>query len=168
LLDTTEERQSGSVVSWSAFMQREPDLATQGRSLLYQHGVGLAFIATVGVDSRPRVHPVCPLITDEGLFAFIVPSPKQRDLSRTGAYALHSFPCPTNEDAFYVTGQAAVVTDTERRNALERQFVAERDVIGVAPPSMDDVLFEFDVDSCVLTRTTGHGDPSPSHRIWHA
>src|SRR5262249_39014801 len=134
----------------------------------YQHGVGLAFLATVRPDGRPRVHPMCPLMTDVGLFAFIIPSPKQRDLERSGAYALHSFPCPTNEDAFYVSGRAALVSDPKRREALGTQFVDEREAIGVAPPSMDDALFEFDIESCLLTRTTGHGDPSPDHRIWHA
>jgi hypothetical protein len=111
---------------------------------------------------------MCPLITDDGLFAFIVPSPKQGDLKRSGTYALHSFPCPTNEDAFYVTGRAELVRDATRRGALAAQFVAERSAIGVAAPSSDDLLFEFDVESCLLTRTTGHGDPTPNHRVWRA
>jgi hypothetical protein len=155
------------VVSWLAFKQQEPEMAAQGKSLLYQHGVGLGFLATTRLDGRPRVHPMCPLLSD-GLFTFIVPSPKQRDLKRNGAYALHSFPCPTNEDAFYVTGQAALVSDANRRGALARQFVAEREAIGVADPSEDDALFELDIESCLLTRTTGHGDPAPDHRVWHA
>ena len=157
-----------SVVSWLTFTRDRPALAEHGKSLLYQHGVGLAFLATVRSDGGPRVHPVCPLITDDGLFAFIVPSPKQHDLKRSGVYALHSFPCPTNEDAFYVTGVAVIVMDSERREALSRQFVAERETFGVAPPSPDDALFEFDIESCLLTRTTGHGDPSPVHTVWHA
>ena len=156
------------VVSWRAFTQQEPEMAAQGKSLLYQHGVGLAFLATIRPDGHPRVHPMCPLTTDDGLFAFIVPSPKQRDLDRRGAYTLHSFPCPTNEDAFYVTGQAALVEDAHHREALARQFVGEREAVGVAPPSADDALFEFDIESCLLTRTTGHGDPAPDHRVWHA
>jgi hypothetical protein len=156
------------MVSWRNFNEQESDLAAQGQSLLYQHGVGLAFLATVRPDGRPRVHPMCPLVSHQGLFAFIVPSPKQGDLKRSGAYALHSFPCPTNEDAFYVTGQAVFVSDVERRGALASQFVAEREAFGVVPPSADDALFEFDIESCLLTRTTGHGDPSPDHRIWHA
>jgi hypothetical protein len=151
-----------------AFTEQAPDMAAQGRSLLYQHGVGLGFLATVRLDGRPRVHPVCPLITDVGLFAFIVPSPKQGDLKRSGAYALHSFPCPSNEDAFYVTGYASLVSNAEQRAALAGQFVAEREAFGVAAPSPADALFEFELDSCLLTRTTGHGDPAPDHSIWHA
>jgi hypothetical protein len=143
-------------------------MAAQGKSLLYQFGVGLAFLATVSFDGRPRVHPMCPLITDEGLFAFIVPSPKQRDLTRSGAYALHSFPCPRNEDAFYLSGQASLVSDADGRDALARQFLAERHGLNLEPPSNDDALFEFHIESCLLTRTTGHGDPAPNHTVWHA
>jgi hypothetical protein len=156
------------VVTWLAFTQQQPDMAAQGKSLLYQHGVGLAFLATLRPDGRPRLHPMCPLVTDDGLFAFIVPSPKQRDLKRSGAYALHSFPCPMNEDAFYLTGQVKLVSDAGPRDVLAKQFVGERNAIGVAPPSSEDALFEFDIESALLTRTTGHGDPAPDHRIWHA
>jgi hypothetical protein len=160
--------QSVPVVSWHAFAQQEPEMAASGKSLLYQHGVGLAFLATARADGRPRVHPICPLIRDEGLFAFVVPSPKQRDLKRSGAYALHSFPCPANEDAFYLTGDAVFVTNAERRGVLAEQFVAERQAFDVVPPADDDALFEFDIASCLLTRTTGHGDPTPDHTVWHA
>jgi hypothetical protein len=144
------------MVSWLAFTQQEPQMSATGKSLLYQHGVGLAFLATIRPDGRPRVHQMCPLISDDGLLAFIVPSPKQRDLKRSGAYALHSFPCPDNEDAFDVTGQAALVSDRDRREALARQFVAETpcsNLISSRAPS---------------SRTTGHGDPAPDHRVWHA
>jgi len=73
---------------------------------------------------------MCPLISGGGLFAFIVSSPKQIDLKRRGAYALHSFPSPTNEDAFCVTGRAALVSDGARRAGLAAQFVAEGASIG--------------------------------------
>src|SRR6266704_3965772 len=46
---------------------RRPDFADAGRALLYQFGVGLAFLATVRRDGGPRVHPVCPLICHGGL-----------------------------------------------------------------------------------------------------
>jgi len=143
-------------------------MAAQAKALLYQHGVGLAFLATIRPDGNPRLHPVCPLIADDGMFAFIVPSPKQRDLERRGAYALHSFPCPTNEDAFYVTGRATLEPDARRRETCATQFVAEREAVGVDPPSSDDALFRFDLESCLLTRTTGHGDPAPVHEVWRA
>ena len=34
-----------------------------------------------------------------------------------------------------------------------------------APVERGDALFEFLVDSCLLTRTTGHGDPNPVHQV---
>jgi hypothetical protein len=69
------------------------------------------------------------------MFAFIVPSPKQQDLRRDGRFALHSFPCENNEDAFYVTGQAQLVSDPELRDRLARQFVAEHAQFGVPSSS---------------------------------
>jgi hypothetical protein len=154
------------VATWPVFSQVQPELARAGNALFYQHGVGLAFIATLRADGAPRLHPVCPLSSDEGLFAFIIPSPKQADLRRDGVYAMHSFPRPDNEDAFYIAGRANLVTKPNIREALAEQFVRERSQFPVMPPSRDDALFEFDLDSCLLTRTTGHGDPKPHHTVW--
>ncbi len=152
--------------SWAEFAGAQPDLASAGRGLLYQFGVGLAFLATTRADGGPRVHPMCPLLTDVGMYAFIVPGPKQRDLRRDGRYAIHSFPCPDNEDAFYVTGRASLVEEAQVRAALGDQFVAERSQFPVPLPAESDALFEFAIDSVMLTRTTGHGDPSPNHTVW--
>jgi hypothetical protein len=155
------------MATWTDLAQQQPQLADAGRALLYQHGVGLAFMATIRPDTRPRLHPMCPLFNDDGLFAFIIPSPKQRDLLRAGWYAMHSFPCPDNEDAFYVTGKAQLVENGGVRDILGRQFVEERSQFAVPSPATEDALFRFDVDSCLLTTTTGHGDPAPKHTIWH-
>ena len=152
------------MASWDEFEQTQPDLAAAGRALLYQFGVGLAFLATVRRDGGPRVHPMCPLIHAGGLFAFIVPGPKQADLRRDGRYALHSFPCPDNEDAFYCTGRAAAEDDPVTRRVLADLFVTERD--GVPVPAPDHELFRFGIDTCLLTRTTGHGDFAPQHTTW--
>jgi hypothetical protein len=156
------------MASWSEFLAERPELAEAGRDLLYQHGVGLAFLGTVAADGGPRVHPMCPLLRESELFAFIVPSPKQSDLRRNGRYAMHSFPRPDNEDAFYISGRAHLVNDDSTRRALAEQFVDERSQLRVAPPSDSDALFSFDLSSCLLTRTTGHGDPAPNHVVWHA
>ncbi len=153
--------------TWAEFASSRPDLAEAGRDLFYQVGVGLGFLATIRTDGGPRVHPMCPLLDDNGMYAFIVPSPKQRDLRRDGRYALHSFPCDDNEDAFCATGTARLVDDPAVRADLSGLFVSERASIGVAAPSEGDALFELLVDSCLLTRTTGHGDPAPLHTVWH-
>jgi hypothetical protein len=123
------------VLTWSAFARARPDLADAGRALLYQYGVGLAFIATVDRYGGPRVHPVCPLIADDGLFLFVIPSPKRSDLRRDGRFALHAFPPEANEDAFSVYGRAALCSDPERRDRLGRQFLAEREDPAPAVPT---------------------------------
>jgi hypothetical protein len=153
------------VASWAEFSEDRPDLATAGRALMYQFGVGLGFLATVRRDGGPRVHPMCPVIHDGGMYAFIVPGPKQADLHRDGRYALHSFPCPDNEDAFYCTGWASAEEDAGLRQVLAEIFVAER-AGGVPVPEPAHHLFRFGVDRCLLTRTTGHGDMAPHHTTW--
>lgn len=156
------------MVSWARFAEREPDLARQAHELLYHFGVGLGFLATVRPDGGPRLHPMCPLLTEECAYAFIVPSPKQRDLQRDGRFAIHSFPLPENEDAFYFTGRARRVDDVATRERLAAQFAAEREHIGAPSPDESQELFAFDIEVALLTRTTGHGDPSPKHRVWRA
>lgn len=49
------------MIGWSEFVRREPELARQGRALLYNFGVGLAFLGTVRADGGPQLHPMCPL-----------------------------------------------------------------------------------------------------------
>jgi hypothetical protein len=152
--------------SWPEFADAQRHIAEAGRDLLYQVGVGLGFLATTRADGAPRVHPMCPVLHQAGLFAFIIPSPKQRDLQRDGRYALHSFPCEDNEDAFSCSGKARLVTDAGLRSELSAVFVTERKQLAVPAPSGEDALFEFLVQSCLLTRTTGHGDMHPVHHVW--
>lgn len=154
------------MVSWRAFSEQQPELAAAGERLLYQFGVGLAFLATIKPDAGPRLHPMCPILHDQRLLAFIIPSPKQRDLARDGRFAMHCFPPADNEDAVYLTGRARLVDDPATRAAVARRFVEERSVIPVTPPADADLLFEFDVDSVMVTRTTGHGDSDPRHTVW--
>jgi hypothetical protein len=155
-------------MSWTQFSAAEPAIAQQGQELLYDVGVGLGFLATTRPDGGPRVHPVCPLISDEGLFVFVVPSPKQRDLHRDGRYALHTITLERNEDAFYLTGAATYVDNDAVRSSLGEQFAAERTTFAVPAPGLEQHLFELHVAMAMLTRTTGHGDPAPQHTIWHA
>ena len=81
------------------------------RALLHQYGPGLGYLATIRPDGGPRVHPVSPVVTDDGLFCFVVDSPKRRDLERDGRYALHAFPPEDTDDEAYLTGRALPVTD---------------------------------------------------------
>lgn len=157
------------MVTWGELRLSRPDLADAGRQLLYRVGVGLAYLATVGRDGAPRVHPFCPLMTDADLFAFLVPSPKRSDLLRDGRYAMHSFPLPDNEDAFYLAGHAEQVNDEALRNERVKQFLDERSQFHLSPDDLvNQILFRFEIERCLHTVTTGHGDPQPQHMIWRA
>lgn len=156
------------MATWAEFEEQKPVLAEQGRQLLYFFGVGLGFLATVRADGGPRVHPMCPVLVGDHVYAFIVPSPKQRDLARDPRCAIHSFPLPDNEDAFYFAGVAVAIADTATRVRVADQFVAERAHIGVPPPDDAQALFAFHLTSVLLTRTTGHGDPAPRHHVWRS
>ena len=146
----------------------QPELAAACHALMYQFGVGLGFLATVRPDGGPRVHPMCPVIADDGLFAFLIPSPKRDDLHRDPRYAMHSFPADENEDAFYVTGTARPVRDAAVRPTLQDQFLRERELREAPEGFGDQELFEFDLERCLYTVTRGHGDPDPRHMTWRA
>lgn len=152
---------------WQVLAQQRPDLAEVGRRLFYQFGVGLAFLATVRRDGGPRVHPICPLLTEVGLYVFVVPSPKRGDLERDSRYALHSYLCHNNEDAFYVSGHAIVERDAAVLESVRQCFLAERNWTDNPPPDWNDQqLFELLIERCLHTKTTGHADFNPVHVVW--
>jgi hypothetical protein len=156
------------MLKWREFASEEPEFAAAGRSLFYQYGVGLAFLATVRTDGGPRVHPMCPLINDRGLFAFLIPSPKRDDLHRDPRYAMHSFPAEANEDAIYLIGSALTVSDGRLRQELVDQFLSERHFSAGQMSFDNQELFEFGIERCLHTISTGHGDPDPTHIVWRA
>ncbi|MFY1689020.1 pyridoxamine 5'-phosphate oxidase family protein [Plantactinospora sp. WMMB782] len=137
------------MASWSEFASDEPRLADAIRVLIQQYGPGLGYLATVRADGGPRVHPVSPVITDEGLFCFVVDSPKRRDLERDGRYALHSFPPEDSDDEAYVAGRARPVTDQARVDQLAGNLRAA--------PQVDWRLFEFTVDVAMVARHGSNG-----------
>ncbi|MEV4753882.1 pyridoxamine 5'-phosphate oxidase family protein [Micromonospora sp. NPDC049559] len=140
------------MASWSEFAADEPRLAEAIRLLMQQYGPGYGYLATVRADGGPRVHPVSPVITDDGLFCFIVDSPKRRDLERDGRYALHSFPPEESDDEAYLAGRARPVTDQARIDELASSLRAA--------PHVDWRIFEFSVDVAMLTRY-GRGGADP-------
>lgn len=156
------------MATWREFSVQQPEMAEEGRRLLYQFGVGLGFLATIRPDTGPRLHPMCPIVHDDRLLAFILPSPKLNDLRRDGRYALHCFPPADNEDAFYVTGRARVLDDSQLRGDVTRRFLDERAPQAIPAPEPDHALVELDLDAALLTRTTGHGDFDPQHTVWKA
>ena len=156
------------MVSWSDFAAAEPSLAAGIRALLQQYGPGMAYLATVRADGGPRVHPVSPVITDEGLYCFVVDSPKRHDLDRDGRYALHSYPPEESDDEAILTGRAAPVRSPL---VIARLAGALR-----ASPDVDWRLYELSIESAVLRRHGPAGalpfaaSPSVMPRVqsWHA
>src|SRR5256714_13544963 len=113
------------MASWPEFAAAGPRLASAIRALVHQYGPGLGSLATVRADGGPRVHPVSPVITDEGLFCFLIDSPKRRDLERDGRYALHSYPPEDTDDEAYLSGRARRVTDRDTGPPLARAMLGE-------------------------------------------
>jgi len=130
------------MATWSEFAAAEPSLADGIRALLLQYGPGMGYLATVRADGSPRLHPVSPVVTDTGLYCFVVASPKRRDLERDGRYALHAFPSEESDDEAYVTGRALPVTDPLVIGSLAGALRAS--------PDVDWRLFELLVDTATL------------------
>jgi hypothetical protein len=141
------------MITWTELERRQPALAAAGRSMFYQHGIALGFLATVRKDGGPRVHPVCPVLSPAGLHVLILPGPKRGDLRRDGRYSLHTetFAPPREDDGFAVSGRATEVADQATRGIVRDQVLAD---FGALWPDFDELtLFELSMASCLLTLT---------------
>lgn len=151
------------MVTWKEFAAAAPELAQAGRALLNQFSVGLAFLATVRRDGAPRLHPVCPVLSDDGLFVLITPtSPKRDDLLRDGRYALQTFPQPkAGSEEFYVTGKARLVDDPTRATIF-------RDAKHMTDEA--ETAFELRIERVMHTRWENVLTPQMRsiHRKWRA
>jgi len=153
------------MVTWKEFATDERDLTETGRALLFHGpGIGLAFLATVRKDGAPRLHPVCPVLSNDRLFVLVTPaSPKRHDLVRDGRYALQTFPQPrAGSDEFYVAGKASLVEDPAVRDAVFRDAKHMADA--------SEVLFELWIDRVMHTRWENVLTPQmrPVHAKWRA
>lgn len=157
-------------VTWKEFSAARPDLGATGRRLLYSHGIGLGFLATIRADGGPRVHPICPILTDSALFGMIIPGPKLDDLRRDPRYALHgeTFPPPDQDDAVYVTGTAIEMGDAAVWEQVALQMLAERSMTERWPGFESQVLFEFLVERCLVTLTHAADGFPAGHTVWRA
>lgn len=158
------------MLTWNAFAHERPDLAAAGRRLFYQHGLGLGFLATVRPDGGPRVHPICPIMTQDALYAMIVPGPKLRDLRRDSRYALHSETCapPHHDDACYLTGTVVEKEDTSLFARLKEQMLAERGLSEPWPGFDEQTIVEFLIDGCLVTLTLADEGLPAGHTVWHS
>jgi len=162
-------------VTWKQFTELRPDLAAAGGAMIKPGTVGLGFLATVRPDGGPRVNPICPMLTDDGLYGFLVVGPKLHDLRRDPRYSLHTETVapPNYDDAFSLKGTVGFVDDRSAegaalRTALTDQLLAERSMDEPWEGFDQQVLVQFDVDRCLLTLTVERPDLPKGHTVWVA
>jgi len=154
---------------WSEWTTARPDMEPVARGLLYQHGLGLGFLATVRSDGGPRVHPICPVLAGN-LYAFIVPGPKLADLRRDGRYALCSETCPPprHDDNVYLTGAIEEIIDPGLRERLTAQILAERQMTEPWPGFDAEPMLELHLDRVLITLTQPTDGLPAGHTVWSA
>ena len=154
------------MATWDEFETAAPELAAAGHRLLTQFGPGLAFLATIRASGAPRLHPICPVVVDGELWAFIITaSPKCADLRRDGRYALHSFPPEEVDDEFVVSGTALEATDLAPGDPQWLRIQASTTAsVGRA----DETPFRLGVDEAMLAAYEARGVFPPSYSTWHA
>jgi hypothetical protein len=147
------------MATWAEFEAAAPDLAAEGRRLLYRDGEGQAMLATVrGTDEPPRMNPITLGIFGGRAHAFILQSPKLVDLETDGRYALHSHHDPAAPSEFTLRGRASLVEDEGRRSAVAADW----------PFEVDDTyrLFEFSIDSALVGHRPTADDWPPKYTSW--
>jgi hypothetical protein len=144
--------------SWGAFAATEPELATFVAERLLAVP---AYLATVDLSGAPRVHPVTPIVTEDGLYLFMEPtSPKGADIRERRSFALHNG-VPDNAG----TGGEASVRGTG--HPVDDAAVRARAVAAARyEPADRYVLFEL---RPAEVRCNGYGDVAlPERRRWNA
>lgn len=153
---------------WSDLEREAPDIARDGRALIYQYGVGLGFLATKREDGGLRLHPFCPIVTDGGIFGRIIDSPKRRDLAANGTFAIHAHQPEDRDDEFMLAGQEVRVLD----DPAEIERIAEVYHATGAVSSGDEWTFEFLFDRAWLAlyekREPGKAWTPPRTFHWQA
>lgn len=146
------------MTSWGDFAAAEPELAAFVADRLR---AAPAYLATVRASGAPRVHPVTPIISPDGLYVFMEPtSPKGGDLRQRGWFALHNGVADnagTGGEAS-VTGRGRPVEDPAVRAAVAAASTYR--------PADRYVLFELRPTE---VRCNGYGDVTlPERRGWRA
>jgi Pyridoxamine 5'-phosphate oxidase len=146
------------MTTWGDFAAAEPELAAFVAERLR---AAPSYLATVRAGGVPRVHPVTPIFTTDGLYLFMEPtSPKGTDLRERRWFALHNG-VPDNSG----TGGEASVSGTGHAvdDATVRATVA---AASTYDPADHYVLFELRPTE---VGCNGYGDVTlPERRRWRA
>jgi hypothetical protein len=149
------------MVSWVDLEAAAPDLAAEGRRLLYREGHGEALLATVrGADTPPRIHPITVGIVSGRLYAFILRSAKRLDLEMDGRYALHTHQDPLVPNEFALRGRAQPIDDETVRSNVGADWWF----------TVDETyrLFEFSIESALLGARGSPDEWPPRYTSWTA
>ncbi len=143
---------------WSDFAAQDDATAEKGLGLLFQHGIGLAYLATVDSENAPRIHPIVVVHSNGGLYTFLIPSPKRRDLDRNPRYAPHAYSSADSDNEFAMRGTAQLIENEETR----------REVIDAAVHEVHDdhLLYELLVDSALSAEYEYRGQWPPTYLTW--
>ena len=145
------------LATWGEFAAAAPDIAASGRALLYRTGHGEALLVTVRSNHPPQAHPISVGVVNGGLYAFILPSPKLRDLEQDGRYALHAHFDPAVPHEFLIRGRVRPVDDQVTRAILAADWDWS---VGNAP------VFEFLVEDALYGERASADDWPPRYVAW--
>lgn len=148
------------MVTWAAFEEEAPELAAEGRRLMYSRGDGEALLATVRGGGLPRIHPVNVGIIGEGLYTFILASPKGRDLQEDGRFALHTHQDPAAPNEFMVRGLARHIEPGSTRDAVAAEWYFNVDE--------SYALYELSIETALLGVRNGPDEWPPRYSSWKA
>ena len=149
------------MATWADFAAAAPRIAAEGQRLLRWRGeIDEAFLASVGGDALPRIHPVYVKIIGERLYAFIGRSAKRSDLERDGRYAIHAHQDPQIPCEFQVRGRASIVAPGDVHDQVAAAWYFET--------GDEYELFELDIESVVLGERTSQDDWPPRYSSWRA
>jgi hypothetical protein len=149
------------MVTWAEFATAAPDIAAEGRRLIYARGDGEALLATIRGDDLPRIHPVNVAIVDGGLYVFVIAaSPKRLDLEEDGRFALHTHQDPAAPSEVALRGRARLVDDPGERARVGGGWAFEVDE--------GYTLFEFSIESALLGARPTADDWPPRYTSWRA
>jgi hypothetical protein len=148
------------MVRWAEFAVAAPDLAAEGRRLIYSRGDGEGLLATVRGDGLPRIHPVTVGIVGEGLYTFILASPKRLDLDRDGRFALHTHQDPAAPNEFMARRRARHIEPGATRDAVAAEWNFNVDETYA--------LYELSVESALLGVRNGPDEWPPRYSSWTA
>jgi hypothetical protein len=148
------------MVTWAEFNAAAPDLAAEGRRLLYRGGHGQALLATVRGADLPRIHPISLGVADGRLYAFILKSAKRTDLEQDGRFALHTLQDPEAPSEFAIRGRAATVRAEDVRSTVASNWSFEVDETYE--------LFEFSIEAAVLGLRDSPDEWPPRYTSWAA